>query len=129
MSENEHKEGKFMLGFFLGGLLGALVIFFLGTKEGKKAGKFLENKGRDLVDDLQDRLDELEKKGQELAREGEKIKDQVIETIEDKKDDLTMEAAKKLDSALSHIEQLQDRGRESTAAIRKKLFRNVPKKA
>ncbi|KKW09906.1 MAG: hypothetical protein UY49_C0036G0008 [Microgenomates group bacterium GW2011_GWC1_49_7] len=62
----QHHHGtdfKFMVGFFIGGLVGALVIFFLGTKEGKKAGRFLRQKGEDVIDELEDKVEELEKKG------------------------------------------------------------------
>ena len=64
MSE-EHRDGKFWFGFFMGGLIGAIVLFFLGTKEGKRTGKLLEDKGKDLLDDLEGKLEDLEKKAKE----------------------------------------------------------------
>ncbi|MFZ5845218.1 MAG: hypothetical protein ACOY0S_01995 [Patescibacteria group bacterium] len=128
MSE-EHRDGKFWFGFFLGGLIGALIIFFLGTKEGKKAGKLIEKKGQDLLEGLQDKVEELEEKGRELAARGEDLKEQVIEEFIEKKEELTEAAAEKLDSALAHIEALQEHGRQTTASLRKKLFKNLPKKA
>ncbi len=98
---DEHKGGdlKFFIGLFIGGLVGACVIFFLGTKEGKKATKLLEEKGKDVLDDLHD-----------------------------KKEVFTETASGKLDSALAHIEELQKHGRETTAELRKTLFKNLPKK-
>jgi gas vesicle protein len=56
--QHSHPTGdfRFLLGFFIGGLIGAVIIFLLGTKEGKKTGRFLEEKGRDLLDDLQDQI-------------------------------------------------------------------------
>ena len=45
MSEDTHNHGadtKFLFGFFLGGILGAIIIFLVGTKEGKKTTKILE---------------------------------------------------------------------------------------
>jgi gas vesicle protein len=107
-----------MLGFFLGGLLGAFVIFFLGTKEGKKAGKLLERKGRDVLDDLEEKLVDIEKKSKE-----------VVEAIAENKEDISENVTEKLDSALAHIEEIQERGRETTAGLRKKLFKNLPKKS
>ena len=120
---------KFLAGFFIGGLIGALTIFFLGTKEGKKAGKFLQQKGEDVLGELEDKVEELEQKGKELVKHGEEIKEQVIEKLEDKTEELTESATKKLDSALAHIEEIQEHGRETTASIRKRLFKNLPKKS
>jgi gas vesicle protein len=126
---DEHRDGKFWFGFFAGGLIGAVVLFFLGTKEGKKAGRLLEDKGKDLLGDLEDHLSELEKKGKELARQGEDIKDEVMETIEEKKEILTEGATEKLDTALAHIEKLQEQGLQTTSTLRKHIFKNIPKKS
>ncbi|MCL4360662.1 YtxH domain-containing protein [Patescibacteria group bacterium] len=128
MSEESRHDGRFWVGFFIGGLLGAITLFFLGTKEGKKTGKLLEKKSEDFIDGLESRLDELEKKGKELAKQGEEIKTQVIDTIEDKKEELTDGATESLDTALANIEAIQERGRKTTAEIRKRLFKNLPKK-
>ncbi len=130
MSEEHHgTDIKFLAGFFIGGLIGALTIFFLGTKEGKKAGKLLQQKGEDVLGELEDQVEELEQKGKDLLKHGEEIKEQVIEKIEDKTEELSETATKKLDSALAHIEELQEHGRETTASIRKRLFKNLPKKS
>jgi len=128
MNERRQGDSKFWIGFFIGGLLGAITLFFLGTREGKKAGKALEERGRDFLDDLLDRIGELEEKGRELIREGDEIKENVIGEIEDKKEELTVAATEKIDSALAHIEALQEHGRQTTANLRKRLFRNIPKK-
>jgi gas vesicle protein len=130
MSEEHHgADVKFLAGFFIGGLVGALTIFFLGTKEGKKAKILLEKRGKDVVDDLEDEIEVLEQKGKELAKHGEEVKEQVIEKLEDKSEELSELATKKLDSALAHIEEIQEHGRETTASIRKRLFKNLPKKS
>lgn len=131
MTENHHDRGpdvKFLLGFFLGGILGAIIIFLIGTKEGKKTTKILEQKGKDFVDDLEEHLVDLEKQGQELVKKSEEIKEQVVETLEEKKETITTEATSKLDNALAHIEALQEHGRETTASLRKRLFKNTPKR-
>ena len=134
MNEDNHPHHhgtdiKFLAGFFIGGLIGALTIFFLGTKEGKKAGKFLQNKGEHVLGELEEQVEELEQKGKDLLKHGEEIKEQVMEKIEDKSEELTETATKKLDSALAHIEELQEHGRETTASIRKRLFKNLPKRS
>lgn len=101
MSNEEHHHGdfRFLLGFFIGGLIGAVVIFLLGTKEGKKTAKSLEEKGKDLLDSLGER-----------------------------KEELTESATEKLDDALAHIEKMQEQGRETTAQLRKNLFKNLPRR-
>ena len=130
MSDEHHgTDVKFLAGFFIGGLIGALTIFFLGTKEGKKAKVLLEKRGKDVIDDLENEIEVLEQKGKELARHGEDVKEQVIEKLEDKTEELSESATKKLDSALAHIEEIQEHGRETTASIRKRLFKNLPKKS
>lgn len=127
MNEHDHHDAKFWFGFFIGGLLGALVLFFLGTKEGRKTGKLLERKTKDVLDSLEDKLADLEDKGREIVKQGEAIKDEVLETIEDKKEKLTEDMTEKLDTALAQIEELQEKGRVTTATLRKRLFKNIPK--
>lgn len=128
MSEHEHRDLRFWVGFFVGGLIGAIVLFFLGTKEGKKTGNVLHEKGVDVLDELRDRLDEIVQEGKELVKEGKEIKEDVVEQLEDKKDSLTKTATDSIDTALAHIEALQERGRQTTASLRKK-FKNLPKKS
>lgn len=127
MSDNQNTDGKFLFGFFIGGLLGALIIFFLGTKEGKKTGRELERKGKDILDELEDRLDELQSKGKELVRQGEKIKEHMMDTIEDKKEEMSESTVERIDTALAHLEELQQQGAETTATLRKR-FKNLPKR-
>jgi len=126
MSDNSN-DGKFLFGFFIGGLIGALVIFFLGTKEGKKTGKLIEDKGRDVLDELEERLEELQSKGKELVRQGEEMKEKVMESIDTKKEEVTETAAEKIAIALAHIQEMQQKGAETTATLRKQ-FKNLPKK-
>jgi len=124
---DERPDGRFLLGFFIGGLIGAIVIFFLGTKEGKKAGKLIEKKGRETLDDIEEKLEEIEEKGKELVEKGEAIKDQVIERIEDKTEDVSKEVTQRLDKALEKLEDVQRGSLQTTAKIRKH-FVNLPKK-
>jgi gas vesicle protein len=80
MSEDHGRaDAKFLIGLFLGGIIGALVIFFLGTKEGKKAGKLIEEKGKEALDDIHEKVGELQQKGKELKqRRADKRK--IVET-------------------------------------------------
>lgn len=122
-----HSDAKFLTGLFVGGIVGALVIFFLGTKEGKKAGRMLQKKGEDILDDIEGKVGDLEEKGKELLEKGEEIKEKVLAEIEERKDDFTQDAAKRLDTALASVEKVQEKGLSSTASLRKQ-FRNLPKK-
>ncbi|MBI4062429.1 YtxH domain-containing protein [Candidatus Gottesmanbacteria bacterium] len=103
MSEDNHRDIRFWVGFFVGGLLGAIVLFFMGTREGKKTGE-------DILDDIRNRLEGV-------VKEGKEIKKEVIEST-----------SEKIDTALAHIEELQERGRQTTATLRKQ-FKNLPKKS
>jgi len=125
---NNDRDNKFMIGFFIGGLIGAGLMFLMGTKEGKKVEKMIEKKGRETLEDLEDKVGELKEKGEELLKKGEAIKEQVMEQIEEKKDDLTEEASKRLDSALASVVEVQEKGIATTTNLRKRLFKNVPKR-
>lgn len=107
MSEERSHDLRFWVGFFIGGLLGAIVLFFMGTKEGKRTGE-------DLLDDIRDKIEGVVKKGKEQ--------------IEEKKEVVVKSASESIDTALAHIEELQERGRQTTATLRKQ-FKNLPKKS
>ena len=124
---NERPDSKFLLGFFIGGLIGAVIIFFLGTKEGKKAGKLIEKKGKEALDDLEEKVGDLEEKGKELIEKGEELKDQVIERIEDTTHDVSKDVTARLDKALEKLEDVQKNSLSTTSKIRKH-FVNLPKK-
>lgn len=129
MSDERGHDGRFWVGLFIGGFIGAVILFFLGTKEGKKTGKFLQRKTDDLLGDLEDKVGDLEKKGKEFIREGEAIKDEVLETLDEKKGKITEDLTDKLDSALAQIEDLQEKGLATTATLRKRIFKNTPKRS
>lgn len=129
MSDQQQHDNKFMFGFFLGGIIGALIIFFLGTKDGKKLSSQLKTRGKSVLDDLEDRLDELQEKGKELVKHGRELKDEMIDTLEEKKEEVTQATVEHVDQALAHIEELQKQSVETTANLRKKIFKNLPKKA
>lgn len=127
MNDDHHSDFKFVSGIFVGGLVGALVVFFLGTKEGKRAGKMIQRKGEDILSDIEGKVGDLEEKGRELLERGEEIKEKVLAEIEERKEDFTEEAAKRLDTALAHVEKVQEKGLTSTSTLRKQ-FKNLPKK-
>ncbi len=109
--ENERQSGNgFWFGLFFGGLLGALIIYLLGTKEGKKLAENLKDKGGDLLDQLSEEIEDLEGKAVEVK---EKIGGQAMD---------------KLDEALVKLEEKQDLAREATSNFRKRFFRKNGKK-
>lgn len=128
MSEERNNNTKFIIGVVLGGIIGAIILFLMGTKEGKKTRKELEDKGRELLGDLHEKLEEIESQGKELAERGEKLKKHIEEEIEDKKEYLTEEASVRVDQVLAKVEAIQEKGLEGTTNLRKKLFKNLPKK-
>lgn len=129
MTDTDNSNGKFLAGLFVGGLIGAGIIAVLGTKEGKKTAKLLEEKGKDALELLQDKLEEIEKKGKELVKEGQALEQQMIEKLGDEKEVIVEKVAERLDDTLAHIEAIQERGRETTANIRKRFFKNLPKRS
>lgn len=128
MSEDNKNDNRFMFGFFLGGLIGAVVLFLVGTKEGKKTGKLLEEKSRRFFDALKDTAQDVQEQSREMLSETIISTDHLLETVSEKKEDLSEHVANKLDSALAHIEAIQERGRENTTVLRKRLFKNIPKR-
>ena len=89
---------------------------------------YYEKKIKDLIDEVHEKLADLEEKGKEIVAQGEALKERVVEEFEDVSKEVTKEASVKIDNTLAHIEELQDRGRATTANLRKKLFKNAPKK-
>lgn len=109
--ENERQSGNgFWMGFFVGGLAGAVLLYFLGTKEGKKLAEELKGKGGELLDQLGEEIEDLEGKAVEVK---EKIGGQAMD---------------KLDEALIKLEEKQDLAREATSNFRKRFFLKNGKK-
>ncbi len=137
MSDEKHQDGSFFIGLFLGGLVGALIIVLLGTEKGKKLAHKLETEGLDFlkdnekvvkekVEEIQEKGEELIEKGKELVTEGKELQKQVMQQVVEVKDDVVGEASTRADQTLEHIEKLQEQGREATAQLRKRLFKNIP---
>ncbi|MCL4382576.1 MAG: hypothetical protein M1575_02645 [Patescibacteria group bacterium] len=109
MSNSDDNHG-FLSGLFLGGLLGAGLIVFMGTKEGKKIAEQLKDKGEDLANELEGKIQEVQEKALEIKEEAT---DQTLE---------------KLDNALAKLEDAQARAQETTETIRRKFFTRQGKK-
>ena len=95
MCECEKKDGNFLTGLVLGALAGAGLFYFLtSTKEGKKIKEQIEEKGSDVLDELQDLITDLEEKSLEFK-----------------------EKANGAEVAISQIEKLRDRGRSAVKSF------------
>ena len=125
-------DNTFWVGLFLGGLIGAMMIVILGTEKGKKLAEKLTEEGWEWLDDAKDKVSQkkqqIQEKVKQLSTQGKALEEQIETRINDTKSELTEKTLQQADNALAHIEQLQERGRRSTAEIRKRLFKNIPKK-
>jgi len=103
MNEHDGKCGNFWLGFFLGGLLGAFVIYLLGTKEGKKTLEKIVDRAELYEEELEEKVAKLQQKGEDLLEEAEEIKEKVIQEVTSSKEKISDQLVSKMDAALTHI--------------------------
>ena len=57
----------FLLGFFLGGFLGAVVLFFLGTKKGRQLTQVILEKAELFEENIEEKIDNLQPNGRPLV--------------------------------------------------------------
>lgn len=134
--ETRPRNNTFWFGMFLGGLLGALLILILGTDKGRKLAQKLQKEGLEFIDDakdvvgkeVEDKVEVLRNKSAELFEKGKELEAEIVEAMGEAKADFSEAAAEKVDESLAHIEELQQHGRQSTQELRKKLFKNIPRK-
>lgn len=55
--QSNHEDGNFYKGLFFGLLLGVGLVWFLGTKEGKKLKEQLSEKGEEFVEKAKESID------------------------------------------------------------------------
>jgi len=123
MNEKD-RGGGFLSGLVWGTIIGAVLVFLFGTKEGRKVKDQLAKKGKELVEDLPQIIKDLEKQGKEFAQKTEEVK----KKLEKKAKELSSEAKEKIESSLTHIEETQEKGRQAAATIRKHFFMKKGKK-
>jgi len=117
------KSPIFWGGFFLGGIIGAVVIFLLGTKEGKKVAGEIVDKAEEYEEELEKKVARLEKKGEEIVAEAEKIKEKVMKDVEKGKKVASEQMLDQLDGTLSKIEGLQKKGVALTEEVHRRYFK------
>lgn len=59
-SANSGQDGKFLNGFLLGFIIGAFVVFLLGTKKGKKLLQAISEQGAENINNILSKVDEDE---------------------------------------------------------------------
>lgn len=121
--EKENKRGPFFLGFFLGGLFGAILIFIWGTKEGKKIAKQLLEKGNLLEDELKEKIETIKDKGEEFLTEANQVKEKVDRQIAKSKKGVGKKIKKEINSALIKIESIGGKSAQISANIKKNYFK------
>lgn len=120
---SDERRGNFWPGFFIGGLIGAVLIFLLGTKEGRKVAQKLLEKGEKVSNDLEKKLKEFEKESQRVVEKVEKVKKEVVKKAEEKED----ETRRKIDDVLAKAEDFQEGSLQKTAELRRYFTRSGKK--
>jgi len=106
--------------------IGALIFF--ETERGQKLKKKLKEEEIDLLEDLPGLIDKLEEKSEEWVNEASNLEKDLKEKTVEVGQSLAEEVGEKLDVSLGHIAALQEHGREITGGLKRRLFKNIPKK-
>ncbi len=72
-STTSGQQGNFFSGFLLGALVGAAVVFLLGTKKGKKLLKAISEEGIDNISNILEEASKTEDLDQAVEEEKEEI--------------------------------------------------------
>ncbi len=128
MNDNSHKGGNFWLGFFLGGLIGAFIIFILGTKDGKKIYGLLEDEEDKFKNKIDDKIQTLKTKGEEYLKETDNLQKKVKQEVITDAKTVSQTIVDKLDDSLGQLQEVQKKGVELTEAVRSRFFKKNGKK-
>ena len=120
---SEEKQGNFWFGFFLGGLFGAIAIFIMGTKEGKKLMERLTEDAEEYEEDLEQKVAKLQIKGEDFLNEANSVKEKITKEVKTGKKSITNAVADKMDQALTKIENIQKKGVELTRDVHHNYFK------
>ena len=124
MEKNKKSDKKFSLGLFLGGLIGAAIIFILGTKEGKKLAENFVEKTEDFEKDLEVRVKKLRSKGEDLIKDAENIKIKLEKRIQEGKQTTSSILVSKIGESLKKLEEVQRKGISLTQELRDKYLKS-----
>lgn len=73
-----NSAGKFLTGFFIGGLLGVSFAMLYTPMEGRKLRKKIARTTDDIIDDVNDYLDTGRKKAEVLVKSGRKTAESIL---------------------------------------------------
>jgi gas vesicle protein len=119
----DQNGGNFMIGFFLGGLVGGFIIFLMGTKEGKKIVERLIEKTEIYEEELEEKVEDLQKKGEDLLAQAQEVKEKLSSSIAGGKNKVSESLVTKMDEALTKIEDIQKKGVSLTEEVHKNYFK------
>lgn len=126
---NEHEpQGNFWMGFVIGAVVGAVLIFLFGTKEGKKLMKLFEERSELFEEDLEQKITSLQNQGEEFLKKAEDVKAHIIKEVADGKNTISEQMVSRMDDTLTKIEDLQKKGVELTHDVRHNYFKRNGKK-
>lgn len=125
---NEKGNNNFWVGFFLGGLVGAFIIFFMGTKQGKKLADQLIEDTEGYEEELEEKVAILQKKGEEFLKGAREVKNKVIKEVESGRKEVNERLVTRMDEALTIIEDIQKKGVELTEDVHHHYFKRNGKK-
>lgn len=128
MNEGFSETKGFIKGLMWGIIIAVGLLIFLETDRGQKLKKRLRDESDDLLDSLPDLIDRIEEKGEELIKEAGKIEKDLREEKADAAQKIAETVEEKLGASLTHIESLQEHGREITSKIKSQFFKNIPRK-
>jgi gas vesicle protein len=127
MNNNHQGSGKFLIGFLFGGFLGTILIFLLGTKEGKQLADKILEKLESTEENLETKVSKLQNTGDkltgEIIKEAEIVKDKIISGLKQEKQTSHDKFVPKVEKVLSRFERLQKKGIKLTQDTRKKFFK------
>lgn len=98
MSENKMAKGL-MVGFFTGGIVGAVIALLYAPKSGKELRDDIKRKSTELVDEAEEYLETAKKKANDLINEGKEKSNQLISDAKVKAQSLFKDAEKILSDA------------------------------
>lgn len=125
---NEKGNNSFWVGFFLGGLVGAFIVFLMSTKQGKKLAEQVFDEVELYEEELEEKVAKLQKKGEELLEEAKDVKEKMVAEVVNGKKIVSDALANKMDDALTKIENIQKKGVELTQEVHHNYFKRNGKK-
>lgn len=135
MESKHHYNLNFLIGLVLGGLLGGVTIFVLGTKEGKKFAEKLIEKAELYEEELEKKLTLFETKGEKIITDLSASQNPVIKELKEVKKNsssgkliLPKNITSDIGQTLTNLEKIQRKGVFLTASVRKRFFKKDGKK-